>query len=163
MWDLKIINTDLSLYMAIVDAMECDIKAGILKPGDKMPTHRDLAKKVGGTVTTISRSYKEATKRGLITAIVGDGTYVTSDLGSHSSLVNADKNQKQFIELGLVAPLYSVEPDISIVMQKIAKKSELNSLMKYTPPQGILKHRIVGMKWIKQFGIDVSPDNIIIT
>lgn len=163
MWDLKIINTDLSLYMAIVDAMERDIKAGILKPGDKIPTHRDLAKKVGVTVTTISRAYKEATKRGLISAIVGDGTYVTSDLGSHPSLVNAAKSQKQFIELGLVAPLYSVEPDISIVMQEIAKKSELNSLMKYTPPQGILKHRIVGSKWIKQFGIDVSPDNIIIT
>ncbi|MDD4096315.1 MAG: GntR family transcriptional regulator, partial [Oscillospiraceae bacterium] len=64
MWDLKIIDTDQSLYVAIADAMERDIQLGILKGGERMPTHRELARIVGVNVTTITRAYKEAEKRG---------------------------------------------------------------------------------------------------
>lgn len=45
MWDLKIIDTDKSLYVAIADAIERDIRLGILKAGEKLPAQRELAKK----------------------------------------------------------------------------------------------------------------------
>ena len=74
MWDLRIIDTDKSLYVALADAIERDIRAKILAAGDKLPAQRELAKKVGVNVTTITRAYREAEKRGLVTSIVGSGT-----------------------------------------------------------------------------------------
>ena len=56
MWDLRIIDTDKSLYTALADAVERDVRAGILKAGEKLPTQRDLAKKVGVNVTTVTRA-----------------------------------------------------------------------------------------------------------
>ncbi|MEN6411921.1 MAG: PLP-dependent aminotransferase family protein [Veillonellales bacterium] len=163
MWNLKIINTDKSLYFAIADAIERDIQLGILKSGDKMPTHRDLAKTVGVNVTTITRAYKEAEKRGLITATVGSGTFVTADLGYNPSLINTDENEKKLIEMGLVLPLYGIEPDIKTLLEKVVHNKNLNEFMKYTPPQGINCHRQIGADWIRRFGINVAAENIIVT
>ena len=163
MWDLKIINTDKSLYIAIADAIERDIRLGILQAGNKMPTHRELANKVGVNVTTITRAYKEAEKRGLITSTVGRGTFITSDLGINSSLVNTEKNDKKHIEMGLVLPLYSVEPDISSIINKVIHKNDLNKYMAYTQPQGLYRHRQIGSEWVKRFEVSADAEDIIIT
>lgn len=163
MWNLKIIDTDKTLYIAIADALERDIRLGELKAGDKMPTHRALAKTVGVNVTTITRAYKEAEKRGLITSTVGRGTFITSDSGVNSSLRNTDKNGIGLIEMGLVLPLYSAEPDISPIIKKVLHRNDLKQYMAYTPPEGLYKHRQAGSEWMKRFGINANAENIIIT
>jgi len=40
-------------YRAIADALEADLAGGRLRPGDRLPTHRDLAWKLGVTVGTM--------------------------------------------------------------------------------------------------------------
>ena len=163
MWDLRIIDTDKSLYTALADAVERDVRAGILKAGEKLPAQRDLAKKVGVNVTTVTRAYKEAEKRGLVTSIVGSGTYVSSDLGFHAALVNTDKESSQRIEMGLVLPLYAAEPDIAPIIQRVLHKQNVNDFMGYTPAQGLLRHRQAGSLWMKRFGIEAEPDRILVT
>ena len=77
MWNPKIIDTDKALYVAIADAIERDIHLGVLKSNEKMPSQRSLAKTIGVNLTTISRAYSEAEKRGLISGTIGRGTYVS--------------------------------------------------------------------------------------
>lgn len=162
-WDLKVIDVNKSLYLSIADALERDIKAGVLKPGQKMPTHRELAKKVGVTLTTATRAYREAERRGLVTAVVGNGTFVTSDLGFNSSLINTEAHDSRLIEMGLVFPLYSVEPGLREVIDRVLAKSDLRDFMKYSPPQGLLRHRQAGARWVKRFGLNVGPDRVLVT
>jgi len=163
MWDLKIINTDKSLYIAIADAIERDIQLGILKAGERLPSQRELAKKVGVNVTTITRAYNEAEKRGLVASTIGSGTYISSDLGFSSSLYDLKKDENKLIEMGLVMPLYSRESDISLIIEKVLHKNDLRQLMTYTPPQGLYRHRQIGSEWVKRFGVSSEPSNIIIT
>lgn len=163
MWNLKVIDTDKSLYLAIADAIERDIQLGILKAGDKLPTHRALAVIVGVNVTTITRAYQEAEKRGLVTSTVGRGTFITSDLGINPSLLNTSQRSAGCIDMGLVLPLCYLEPDIHPVINKVQSKSNLSSFMTYTPPQGLASHREIGSTWIKQYGVNTSAENIIIT
>jgi len=47
-------------YLAIVDALASDLDHGKLRAGDRLPTHRDLAYKLGVTVGTVTRAYAEA-------------------------------------------------------------------------------------------------------
>ena len=63
-------------YIAIAEALSEDASGGRLRPGTRLPTHRDLADRLGVTVGTITRAYAEATRRGLVTGEVGRGTFV---------------------------------------------------------------------------------------
>jgi len=63
-------------YLALADAIEADIAAGTLLPGQRLPTHRDLADALGVTVGTVTRGYSEAARRGAVRGEVGRGTSV---------------------------------------------------------------------------------------
>jgi len=76
-WRPPILSDEGPVYRAIADALAADIASGRLAPGKRLPTHRDLADTLGVTVTTITRAYAEARKRGLVTGTVGRGTFVT--------------------------------------------------------------------------------------
>lgn len=133
MWNLKDLNTDMSLYLALVEAIERDIKNGLLKPGDKLPTQRELARIVGVNVTTVTRAYNEAGKRGLLSASVGNGTYISNDLGMQSSLLDTSTDTSlagyyQSIDIGLVKPLEHLDPDIRPIISKVM---EQNDFMEY--------------------------------
>ncbi len=58
-------------YLAIAEQLARDLDTGRLKPGDRLPTHRDLAWTLGVTVGTVTRAYAEAERRGLIAGEVG--------------------------------------------------------------------------------------------
>lgn len=162
MWNPKIIDTDKSLYIAIADAMERDIKNGTLNPGDKMPTHRELADIIGVNVTTITRSYKEAARRGLITGTVGRGTYISADTGMDSTMMRIEDKAPRMIEIGLVLPLYMSEPDISGMLEKLSRDKFLKRFLGYTDPMGLPEHRETGAYWMKRFGINASAGDIVI-
>ena len=44
-------------YRAIADAIAEDLASGRLTHGDRLPTHRQLARALGVTVGTVSRGY----------------------------------------------------------------------------------------------------------
>ena len=64
------------IYQAIADAIGREIEAGRLKPGSRLPTQRLLARQLGVTLTTVTRAYVEAQRRGLLSGEVGRGTFV---------------------------------------------------------------------------------------
>src|SRR6186713_3342110 len=64
------------VYRAIADAIDADVEQGTLRAGAKLPPHRDLAGHLGVTVTTITRAYTEAARRGLTSGHVGRGTFI---------------------------------------------------------------------------------------
>ncbi len=53
-------------YVAIADALARDIEAGRIGAGEKLPPQRELAYRLGVTVGTVSRAYREAERRGLV-------------------------------------------------------------------------------------------------
>src|SRR5262249_57205987 len=61
---------------SLADTLEQAIRSGRLPAGAQLPTHRDLSKRLGVAVSTVSRAYADATRRGLIDATVGRGTFV---------------------------------------------------------------------------------------
>jgi DNA-binding transcriptional MocR family regulator len=70
------------IFELLAQTIVSDIKAGALPPGFRLPTHRDLADKLGITVGTASRAYSEIRRTGLIEAGVGRGTFVRTRAAS---------------------------------------------------------------------------------
>ncbi|NEX00204.1 GntR family transcriptional regulator, partial [Rhodopseudomonas sp. BR0G17] len=63
MWIPDITGRHPVRYVAIVEALAEAIATGALRPGDRLPTHRELAWSLELNVSTVSRAYAEATRR----------------------------------------------------------------------------------------------------
>ncbi|MBP1745363.1 MAG: aminotransferase class I/II-fold pyridoxal phosphate-dependent enzyme, partial [Firmicutes bacterium] len=162
MWNPKIIDTDKVLYVAIADSIERDINLGVLKPGEKMPPQRSIAKTIGVNLTTISRAYKEAEKRGLISGAVGKGTYVSQNDRKNATLPEVLGKDDEIIELGLIGSVKVEGYDLAELLKAVADDESLESLLDYVPSQGMPRHRVAAAKWITQYGFEADPDRIVI-
>lgn len=160
MWKPIELDTDKTLYIAIVDAIEKDITDGILKPGDKMPTQRWLAEVIGVNLTTITRAYNLARKRGLLTAVTGKGTYVMED--KLEDLPRVPDDDDNIIDFGLVGAYQTETDEISRILKEISDSSHLHKLLSYSPSKGFIDHRLSGQAWIKKHGYDVTVDDVIV-
>lgn len=67
-------------YLGIVEALEADARAGRVAPGDRLPSQRAIAETLGVDLTTVTRAFNEARRRGLIDAHAGRGTFIRDDL-----------------------------------------------------------------------------------
>src|ERR1700749_1338990 len=65
------------MFLRIVDALAADIASGRLVRGQRLPTHRALATTLDIDLTTVTRAYGEARRRGLVDARVGQGSFVS--------------------------------------------------------------------------------------
>jgi molybdate-binding protein/DNA-binding transcriptional regulator YhcF (GntR family) len=72
-----------SLYQQIAEALRGEIIQGRLKPGDHLPTVRQMTERWGCTPGTIQRAYQELVLEGLVTTRPGQGTRVRSDVLPH--------------------------------------------------------------------------------
>ncbi|WP_233417164.1 MocR-like ectoine utilization transcription factor EhuR [Halovulum marinum] len=63
-------------YRSLVQLIEAAIDSGELKPGQKLPTHRQLAFDLGLSVQTVSRAYDKLVEAGKVQGEVGRGTFV---------------------------------------------------------------------------------------
>lgn len=90
-------------YITLVKLLEDDIKNGILKAGTKLPPQRELADFPDLNVSTISKVYKLCEQKGLISASVGNGTYVSSDAASEPVLPSGKKDCNT-IDMGAIVP-----------------------------------------------------------
>lgn len=64
------------LYIRLADQIEGDIAQGVLSAGAKLPPQRNLAFDIGVTVGTVGRAYSILRQRGLVSGVIGRGTFV---------------------------------------------------------------------------------------
>ena len=64
------------IYEQIADAFRRQIQSGILRPGDKLPSVRELSAQLTINPNTIQRSYRELEKDGWVQSEPGKGSFV---------------------------------------------------------------------------------------
>ncbi len=73
----KVVQTS-RLYEQIVQQIEHSILSGELKPGNQLPSERDLAQQFGVSRTAVREAVKALREKGLVEAYTGRGTFVTN-------------------------------------------------------------------------------------
>lgn len=148
-------------YVAIADILGRDIAAGRLKPGDRLPTHRELAWKLGVTVGTITRAYAEAERRGLVAGEVGRGTYIRE---RPVDTPPPAPEEDGFVDLARnMPPGWRDNSEIGEVLAEIGRSADLGTLLGYCPNLGLPAHREAGAQWIARSGLTASPAEIAVT
>lgn len=65
------------LYQRIAESIRREILEGRLKPGDRLPSVRDLTRRWNCTPGTVQRAYQELARQGLLVSRAGQGTTVS--------------------------------------------------------------------------------------
>jgi GntR family transcriptional regulator len=71
-------SDDRPIYAQIVDQVKFAIAARVVRPGDLVPSVRDLSKRLVVNPNTVARAYRELQGQGLLEAVRGTGLEVTA-------------------------------------------------------------------------------------
>ncbi len=150
-------------YVAIAQALATDVAAGRLHAGERLPTHRDLAWKLGVTVGTVTRAYAEAERRGLVAGEVGRGTFVRERGGETLPALPPAEADGNFIDLTRNFPPDSpTNRVIADTIAEIGTRGDVASLLRYATPPGQAAHRLAGAQWLQRRGIKADPEQVVI-
>jgi GntR family transcriptional regulator len=67
-------------YRQVVDQVRRAVRLGILRPGDQLPTVRDVVKQIAINPNTVHRAYRDLEAQGLTEGRPGSGTFVRRTL-----------------------------------------------------------------------------------
>lgn len=156
-------------YLAIVDALATDISGGLLHPGDRLPTHRELARRLGVNVGTVTRAYGEAERRGLTGGEVGRGTFVRRMSTVPTPYVDrafniTQRSHGEPIDLAVNKPLIGPHAQIlAATLVDLAAGGDLEPVLSYQPDVGSPTHREAGAQWLSRLGLVASPNQMVVT
>src|SRR5262245_2137795 len=159
------LTSDKPRYVAIADAIDADLSGGKLKAGDRLPPQRELAWKLGVTIGTVTRAYQEASKRGLLSGEVGRGSYLRDPRPNYAAAQSISSGA----EAGLLDMQMSAPPRVvqaaafEAALHDIARDPGWIELLDYPSSQGFAPHRDAGAYWLKKSGIDIAPDQVVLS
>ena len=71
-------------YVQLIQQVKNGLRMGLLRPGDRLPTAKEVVAALAINPNTVSKAYRELEFEGLVTARAGLGTFVTRTLGGDS-------------------------------------------------------------------------------
>ncbi|MGH7497911.1 MAG: PLP-dependent aminotransferase family protein [Gemmatimonadales bacterium] len=151
-------------YIALVDALASDIESGVLTPGDRLPTHRQLADHLGVALGTVSRAYATAERRGLVSGEVGRGTFVRG-VEESAEQGGAEDGDSALVDLTR-SRLARARGDQTLgnALENLSRRTDLARLLDfYQPAAGMSRHRSAGAAWVRRAGVEADPGRVIVT
>lgn len=156
-------DTDKPKYQRMVERLEEGIVAGQWKPGDRLPSNRELAVLFGVTIGTVSKAMSEAVRRGIVDTRVGSGTYIRG--------LRAQDTDEQLAaprQADLSLNVLPVAPVQELLAQALAAQARSHPqgaarLFAYVdvPPRG--RHARSAATWMTSMGTPAEPDEVVLT
>lgn len=114
------ISKDL-LYVKIADAISHYIQNNQMKPGEKLPSERELAARFQTSRNSVREALRVLENKGIISAHIGSGTYVARELGE--TTIYLDLVKVNYVEMLNV----KTELEKYAVRQVIGRLSRIDS------------------------------------
>lgn len=164
-WTPRLKATTGPKYRAIVDAIAHAIETKEIKPGERLPPHRELADRLKVSIQTVSRGYTEAERLGLISGQVGRGTFVQYFRPDTAMDFIADGRPAGTIDCSGMVPILSEHHLRAFreALGELAQGPALTRVLAYRPSAGTDHHRSAGAEWLGRNGVEAHPDDIVIT
>ncbi|MEJ0050250.1 MAG: PLP-dependent aminotransferase family protein [Methylovirgula sp.] len=164
LWQPRLVETARMKYLGIVEALEADVWAGRLQPGDRLPAQRAIAEALKVDLTTVTRAFNEARRRGLVDAQTGRGTFVREGLAEAKLPGRADA--PALLDLSMNIP---PQPSAARLQKRIP--ADIGALL--SDPRGMLhlhyqestgadSDRIAGAAWLSRRMDSVAPNRVLV-
>ncbi len=169
------------LYQQLAHNIQQRIRSGALPPGTRLPTVRQFARQLGVTRLTVHSAYAELQSGGWIEATVGRGTFVAARLdalllppetalGQEVTPSGVVSDILHMTQIPGLSALAKADPAMDLFplrhwqrAHEMALVSGGAALFNYTTAQGDLALRVALAELLRERGLSVGPDEIVIT
>lgn len=155
-WVRPLIAGSGSRYQQIATQIVTAVEDGVLRPGDRLPTQRELAQALGVDLTTVTRAYSEVRQKGILEAQGAGGTYVAYS-GSQTGGT---------IDLGMNIPPLLGSAAFSHMLAQSSSATQVAAsamdLMSYHVGAGATRHRAAAAKWLRPMIGDADSERIVV-
>ena len=149
---------DRPIYERIARSLERDVRSGRLAAGERLPTHRALAERLGVNVGTVSRAYAAALRAGWIRGEIGRGTFVREVEASDPARLDIGASSE--VDLSVNVPVDVGVPDLGAGLRALSRRSDLGTLMHYQPSEGRVIDRCAGVEALRRHGVETNAERI---
>lgn len=157
-WLPDLDRTASAKYAAIADALGDAIDRGALPGGTRLPPQRDLAARLGVDLTTVTRAYDAARRRGLIEARGRAGSFVRAP------------QRVEIADLARVDTGMNLPPELpgSLLARTIADTVGALLLdasplrLQYQALGGSVEDRAAGVRFLRALHLPAEPDQLIL-
>ena len=143
-------------YLQLADFIEGAVAQGTLRPGERVPAQRSLAALLAVDLTTVTRGFNEARRRGLIEARGPLGTFIAAP--------RAELLQRVDLSMNIPPPPVGFEMDVLLRegMSRVLLRSDADLLMTYHMGGGGRADWEAGAKWLRPMLGQVAPERVVV-
>ncbi|MFC7394203.1 PLP-dependent aminotransferase family protein [Scopulibacillus cellulosilyticus] len=158
-WKPSIDKTKKPIYQVLAGQLEQDILDGVLLPGTKLPPQRELADYLDLNLSTISKAFKTCELKGLLSASVGSGTFVSYDALSNAYLLEDTK--PKLIEMGATLPDNASYEPLLLQLKSMLQETGYEKWFGYGRAGESLWQKDAAIKLIRRGGFETTVDHIL--
>lgn len=150
-------------YKRLVDGFAADIRSGILPPGTRLPTHRQLAAREGVALVTASRVYAELEAMGLVSGETGRGTFVRETALPPGLGIDQPVTAAGMADLNFNHPSLPGHAELLRgALRQLASAGDLEALLRYQPHAGRQHERAIVARHLACRGLSVEASEVLI-
>ena len=152
-------------YRSLARIVAAAIEAGELRPGDRLPTHRDLAWRLGLSVQTVSRAYESLIRADILSGQVGRGTFVR-DTGEDRAPPYARLAEGDAVtDCSMLTPATGALHTrlMAGALADLAADLPAAALTSYRPRIALRGYVEAMSGWLRLCGVQASPERIVAT
>ncbi len=154
-------------YRSLAQVISAAVAAGELRPGDRLPTHRELAFRLGLSVQTVSRAYEALIRADVIAGEVGRGTFVKGAAaaeGRPPPYHRIDQDDR-IIDCSMLTPVLGPGQAAAMdaVLAGLVGDLPAEVLFSFRPRQALRRHADRALGWLAECGVVVQADQVLTT
>ncbi|MGL5863216.1 MAG: PLP-dependent aminotransferase family protein [Phycicoccus sp.] len=158
------IRGDGPVYLRVADAVADAVRTGRLRPGDRLPPQRALARRLGVTTSTVTAAYAEATRRHLVHGQVGRGTYVLGDsvdAALFATTLTDRETAPSTIDLASNVPAALLpDPDLGAALVTLGRSAGLDG--RYASPAPLSRGHAVVATLLARRGLHLRHGEVVL-
>jgi GntR family transcriptional regulator/MocR family aminotransferase len=171
------------VYRQIAEQIRAEIAAERLAAGEKLPTIRELARRLGVNRDTVALAYEALSRQGVVESSVGRGTFVSGGAAPAEALppyeprlspmverlLDLERTRPRFGSAEGAAPLHSLIPDPRLYPADAFRKALGRALqdggpelLLYGGPQGLPRMREALAAHLAGHGLDADAGELVL-
>jgi len=157
-WFPDLGNTPAPKYRAIAEALTAAIRAGTLRPGERLPPQRDLARELHVDLTTVTRAYGIVRDAGLIEAGGRLGSYVRNTADFAAGFASDDTGMNMPPQPGFALLGEAIRTGTAALLRAAGP----SPLLQYKPSQGGTHDRIAAAEALTEREVPAREEEMLI-
>lgn len=151
-------------YRCIAEAIAIDVRTRRLRSGDSLPPQRLLADLLGLNLSTVTRAYREAERRGLIEGNTRRGTVVRARAEAADLFgIQRAAGAPSVIDLSVNVPASDPrDRSVDIALAELQREGRIEALMRYQAPADWERWREQAVKWLALGGLHTPPERLVL-